>query len=58
MDSAVQNITIPQAKALAADEARRQVLTAMQELQDWVDAGRDVQTFILIKTNLYIKSTS
>jgi hypothetical protein len=58
MDNVVIHITLSQAKAIAAEEARRQVLTMLQELQQWRDSGSDIQNFILIKTNLYTKSTS
>jgi hypothetical protein len=58
VDSAVKHITPAEAQRLALDEARKHVLAMLKEQQAWIDAGKDIQTYILIKTNLYTKSTS
>jgi hypothetical protein len=60
MHNPSENITLSRAQVdrIAAEVARTHVLKVLEEIEQWLASGRKIENYLLIKRNLYTKSTS
>lgn len=60
MENLPDHITLSKAELdlVAREHTRRHVLKLLEEIEEWIAQGRSLENYILIKRNLYTKSTS